>query len=85
LLDSPILYLSPYIIQNKAAYYGLMQDTARDQDRARRILLRLHGVEKVCTWTRWPPTEYCRAVDRFRHFIANGVSRNIESSDACSG
>ena len=51
LLDSPILYLSRYIIQNKAAYYRLLQNTTRDQDWAPWILFMLDGVEETCTWT----------------------------------
>jgi len=51
LLDSPILYLSRYIIQNKAAYYRLLQNTTREQDWAPWILFMLDGVEETCTWT----------------------------------
>jgi Fic family protein len=51
LLDSPILYLSRYIIQNKAAYYQLLQTVTRDQDWAPWILFILDGVEETCTWT----------------------------------
>ena len=51
LLDSPILYLSRYIIQNKAAYYRLLQSVTRDQDWAPWILFILDGVEETCTWT----------------------------------
>ena len=51
LLDSPILYLSRYIIQNKAAYYRLLQNVTRDQDWSAWILFILDGVEETCTWT----------------------------------
>ncbi len=51
LLDSPILYLSRYIIQNKAAYYRLLQAVTRDQDWSAWILFILNGVEETCTWT----------------------------------
>jgi Fic family protein len=51
LLDSPILYLSRYIIQNKAAYYRLLSTVTRDQDWASWILFILDGVEETCTWT----------------------------------
>lgn len=51
LLDSPILYLSRYIIQNKASYYRLLQDTTLKQDWAPWILFMLDGVEETCTWT----------------------------------
>ena len=51
LLDSPILYLSRYIIQNKAAYYRLLANVTREQDWASWILFILDGVEETCTWT----------------------------------
>jgi len=51
LLDSPILYLSRYIIQNKAAYYRLLQNVTREQDWAPWILFILNGVEETCRWT----------------------------------
>ena len=51
LLDSPILYLSRYIIQNKAAYYRLLQKVTLEQDWAAWILFVLDGVEETCTWT----------------------------------
>lgn len=51
LLDSPILYLSRYIIQNKAAYYRLLQNVTLEQDWAAWISFVLDGVEETCTWT----------------------------------
>ncbi len=51
LLDSPILYLSRYIIQNKAAYYRLLQNVTNSQDWAPWIMFILDGVEETCTWT----------------------------------
>jgi Fic family protein len=51
LLDSPILYLSRYIIQNKAAYYRLLAKVTQEQDWASWILFILDGVEETCTWT----------------------------------
>lgn len=51
LLDSPILYLSRFIIQNKADYYRLLQNVTRDQDWTPWILYILNGVEETCIWT----------------------------------
>ena len=51
LLDSPILYLSRYIIQNKAAYYRLLQKVTHEQDWTSWILFILDGVEETCNWT----------------------------------
>jgi Fic family protein len=51
LLDSPILYLSRFIIQNKAAYYRLIKKVTHEQDWASWIMFVLDGVEETCTWT----------------------------------
>lgn len=51
LLDSPILYFSRYIIQNKAAYYQLLQNVTKDQDWGPWIHFILEGVEETCKWT----------------------------------
>ena len=51
LLDTPILYLSRYIIQNKAAYYRLLQQVTSEQDWRSWILFILQGVEETCNWT----------------------------------
>ncbi len=51
LLDSPILYLSRYIIQNKAAYYRLLKNVTFEQDWTTWIMFILDGVEETCTWT----------------------------------
>ena len=51
LLDSPILYLSRFIIQNKAAYYRLIKKVTQEQDWGSWIMFVLDGVEETCTWT----------------------------------
>jgi len=51
LLDSPILYLSRYIIQNKAAYYRLLKTVTHEQDWAPWIMFILDAVEETCSWT----------------------------------
>jgi Fic family protein len=51
LLDSPILYLSRYIIQNKAPYYRLLQKVTQERDWSSWINFILEGVEETCTWT----------------------------------
>ncbi len=51
LLNSPILYLSRFIIHHKAAYYRLLLNVTRDQDWAPWIRFILDGVEETCTWT----------------------------------
>ena len=51
LLTLPILYLSRYIIQNKADYYRLLLQVTREQDWEAWIIYVLKGVEETATWT----------------------------------
>jgi len=51
LLNSPILYLSRYIIQNKADYYRLIKGITQDQDWGAWVMFILNGVEETCNWT----------------------------------
>ena len=51
LLTLPILYLSRYIIQNKADYYRLLLKVTREQDWEAWIIYVLKGVEETATWT----------------------------------
>ena len=47
MLDVPILYLSSYIIQNKADYYRLLQEVRTDDNMEEWILYMLDGVEQT--------------------------------------
>ena len=58
LLDSPILYLSRYIIQNKADYYRLLKGVTSDRAWSDWIMFILRGVEETCNWT----TEKIKAI-----------------------
>jgi Fic family protein len=51
LLNSPILYLSRFIIHHKSAYYQLLLNVTREQDWSPWILFILDGVEETCRWT----------------------------------
>ncbi|MCB4760106.1 MAG: Fic family protein [Sulfurovum sp.] len=51
LLDIPILYLSSYIIQNKADYYRLLQEVRTKDNWEEWILYMLDGVEKTSLGT----------------------------------
>ncbi len=51
LLDSPILYLSKYIIRNKTAYYRLLQEVRADGNWEEWILFMLEGVEQTAEET----------------------------------
>jgi cell filamentation protein, protein adenylyltransferase len=51
LLDSPILYLSRHIIQNKSDYYRLLLNVTHNQAWSDWIMFMLNGVEETCIWT----------------------------------
>lgn len=51
LLDSPILYLSKFIIRNKSAYYGLLQSVTNEGKWEDWILFILQGVEETAEET----------------------------------
>ncbi|NJD02491.1 MAG: Fic family protein [Ruminiclostridium sp.] len=47
LLDSPILYLSKYIIRNKSAYYRLLQGVSTNRNWEEWVLYILDGIEQT--------------------------------------
>ena len=51
LLTLPILYLSRYIIRNKADYYSLLLQVTREQNWEAWIMYILKGVEETAVWT----------------------------------
>ena len=51
LLDSPILYLSKYIIKNKADYYKLLKKVTVQDEWEEWILFILHGIEEMSNET----------------------------------
>ena len=51
LLTLPILYLSRYIIANKADYYRLLLDVTREGAWESWLLFMLEGVEETANWT----------------------------------
>ena len=73
LLDSPILYLSRYIISNKAAYYRLLQNVTVDGDWGSWILFILDGVEETCTWT----TDKIKAIRELMEHTAEYVQYKL--------
>jgi Fic family protein len=52
LLDIPILYLSRYIIRNKADYYRYLREVTDNQEWEQWILYMLDAVEQTSIWTR---------------------------------
>jgi Fic family protein len=64
LLDTPILYLSRYIIRNKADYYRLLLEVTTKQSWGPWILFMLDSIENTCLWT----TDKIKAIrDLMRH------------------
>jgi len=51
LLDSPILYLSSYIIRNKSAYYKLLQEVRTEENWEEWIVFILTGIEETAEET----------------------------------
>ncbi|MCF6208266.1 MAG: Fic family protein, partial [Ghiorsea sp.] len=51
LLDIPILYFSRFIIQNKTAYYRLLQDTRTTEDWEPWLLYMLDGIDQTAKQT----------------------------------
>ena len=73
LLDSPILYLSRYIISNKAAYYRLLKQVTHEQDWESWINFILDGVEETCVWT----TDKIKAIRELMEHTAKFVSKSL--------
>ena len=78
LLDTPILYLSRYIIRNKADYYRLLLEVTTKQAWAPWITFMLDSIENTCNWT----TDKIKAIrDLMRHtgdFIHRRLVRPAE-------
>ena len=51
LLDSPILYLSRYIIRNKGDYYRLLLEITTKDNWQEWVEFIIEGVEETCLWT----------------------------------
>ncbi len=73
LLDNPILYLSRYIISNKAAYYRLLQRVTTEQAWGEWIQFILEGVEETCIWT----TDKIKAIRELMEHTAEYVHREL--------
>ncbi|MCH7898326.1 MAG: Fic family protein [Proteobacteria bacterium] len=73
LLDSPILYLSRYVINNKAAYYRLLQNVTSEQSWEPWIMFILDGVEETCTWT----TDKIKAIRELMEHTAEFVQSRL--------
>jgi Fic family protein len=73
LLDSPILYLSRYIIQHKADYYRLLLDVTTKQRWEPWILYMLNGIEDTCLWT----TDKIKAIRELMRHTGQFIQRKL--------
>lgn len=73
LLDLPILYLSRYIIHNKAAYYRLLLKVTEERAWSDWIMFILEGVEETCVWT----TDKIKAIRELMEHTAEFVQKRL--------
>ena len=73
LLDSPILYLSRYVIRNKADYYRLLLEVTTQQSWAPWILFMLDGIESTCLWT----TDKIKAIRELMRHTGQFIQRRL--------
>jgi Fic family protein len=72
LLDLPVLYLSKYIIRNKADYYRLLRAVTAEQKWEDWILYMLKAAEETALWT----TAKIRAIHQLMQATADYMRKN---------
>lgn len=80
LLDTPILYLSRYINQNKADYYRLLQATRETHDWSEWLLYMLDAVEQTAVQTTHLIVAIKNLMQQFKHELRDKQPR-IYSQD----
>ncbi len=73
LLNLPILYLSRYIIANKADYYRLLLEVTRDQAWENWIIFMLQGIAETAQWT----TAKIAAIRTLANHTTEHVRKNL--------
>ncbi|MGI9262387.1 MAG: protein adenylyltransferase Fic [Woeseiaceae bacterium] len=73
LLDTPILYLSRHIIQNKTEYYRLLSAVTEEQAWTDWIMFMLNGVEETCIWT----TDKIKAIRELMQHTSQYVQKSL--------
>jgi Fic family protein len=73
LLNLPILYLSRYIIRNKADYYDLLLKVTRDEAWEPWLLYIIKGVEETSIWT----TEKIAAIRKLSEYTTQYVRAKL--------
>jgi Fic family protein len=80
LLDTPILYLSRYIVQSKSEYYRLLQDVRDNENWEEWILYILKGIETTSRQTLITVSEIKDLMMDFKHRLRNTLPK-IYSQD----
>ena len=80
LLDTPILYLSRYIVQTKSEYYRLLQDVRDNENWEEWILYILKGIETTSHQTLITVSEIKDLMMDFKHRLRNTLPK-IYSQD----
>jgi Fic family protein len=75
LLTLPILYLSRYVIQNRADYYRLLQEVTRDGAWEQWLLYVIRGVEETAIWTTGKIDAINTLADHTTAFIRDGMPK----------
>jgi len=73
LLDSPILYLSRYIIHHKLDYYRLLLEVTTKQHWTPWVSYMLDGIEQTCLWT----TDKIRAIRELMGHTGQYIQRKL--------
>jgi Fic family protein len=73
LLTLPILYLSRYVIDNRADYYRLLQGVTEDGNWEAWVLYVIKGVEETARWT----TEKISAINELERHTSNYVRNRL--------
>ncbi|NQZ05728.1 MAG: Fic family protein [Algicola sp.] len=69
LLTLPILYLSRYIVKNKASYYRLLNQVTKENNWQDWILFILNGVEQMSGWTCNKIAAIRELIEQSSHYI----------------
>jgi Fic family protein len=84
LLDSPILYLSGYIIKNKSEYYKLLQEVKSNNNWEKWILFILKGIEETSKMTLQLLKEIKQSMDTTLDIVKMKLSYINNSNDLVS-
>ncbi len=75
LLTLPILYLSRYIIANKADYYRLLLAVTREQDWESWLLYIIKGVEETALWTTGKIEAMRKLSEHTKHYVQDQLPK----------